>query len=534
LSVVLRLPKADPEGVYDIEGVHKVLTLEGKRGYDYAARPNRAESICVHHHDEILRELVVAALGSALVSAVKGNPPAEQVGQDVIDRFFATSPLMRPVDPDKPLDMELAKDAIYIDIAGDSLDVEDRRIHNWAGIIDPLTTPQDYKAMKTFRLAGGATIVNDRIKRGKKLMCRTMEHCTAFVQNTKPTRILLTRSAFGKHEELVRWEDPLVCHVDYENGSLRGLHLYTAIMAGRYNYSDCLMISASAAQKMACYRRLNQSVVDTHTMELMVSHGATIKPDQDIIKIDEGRGKTRKVKARRLVTDAKLVGIKRTETHLLGEPAERIRLKYECMYLFDNGDKMTSRHGTKGVVRVVPDRKMPTVQTPNGPVIADVLLNPYSLRKRRPFGLHREMMLNALAMQENRQIRVRHFDDEYSMAQLVAMGLGEKHPVELKGRLLTNKVFAGYMYWLRLDMHARENLGVTGSTKPLNFIGLNPDAGKVSGQRLNLGMATVMHAKGLKETHKVLHAENVEQGAIRLIEDYMSVLAYSGQKRRRK
>jgi hypothetical protein len=120
------------------------------------------------------------------------------------------------------------------------------------------------------------------------------------------------------------------------------------------------------------------------------------------------------------------------------------------------------------------------------------------------------------------------------MADLTERGLGKKMPVDLRGRRLTHEVFAGYAYWMRLDMHARENIGVTGNTKPLNFVGLNPDAGKVSCQRLNLGVGTVMHAKGLKETHRVLHRENVEKGAIRLIEDYMSVLAFSGQKRRRR
>jgi hypothetical protein len=89
LTVVLRLPRPDASGIYDIEGVHKTIIREGRRGADYPARPNATESIWVLGQEEILQSVIHRALDNALVSAVHGNPPGEQVGQDTIDKWFA-------------------------------------------------------------------------------------------------------------------------------------------------------------------------------------------------------------------------------------------------------------------------------------------------------------------------------------------------------------------------------------------------------------------------------------------------------------
>lgn len=538
LSVVLRLPT--PEGgVYDIDGTFKAIVLEGRRGVEYPVQPNRVGSIWVRNKDEVITELIGKALDATLVSAAKGSPPAEQMGQEVIDRFFATSPLVRVVDPDKLLDMEMTKDTIHIDVSGSSLDVEDRRIRDWHGVVDPLTTPQGIKAMQTFRLSGGTEIVNGRIQRGQRLLSPVMERCLSSPENTNPTRLLITRSALAKHETLVRAEDPLVHHEDYESGELQGIHLFTGIMGLRHNYSDCVVISQSAAQKLSCYRRLTQTVTDTHPMQVLVKVGDNVSPDQPIVAIneganDKGKPKIRQIHVRRLVTDARVVDLRRFETHVLGEPAEKIRLKFECVYVMGDGDKLTTRYGNKGVVRVIPDREMPEVRTREGWRRLEAAIHPLSMVKRRPHGLFREMMLNRLSLKRGEPIVIRHFGGGPSMRKLVGMKLGKKRKTRHRGRVLPEPVYAGPVYWLRLDMHAREQLAAMGHGKPLNFIGLNPDAGKVSGQRVNLGIATVMYSKGLGQVHKALHEANVETGAQRLVEDLMSVLAYDGQARRRR
>jgi DNA-directed RNA polymerase beta subunit len=249
---------------------------------------------------------------------------------------------------------------------------------------------------------------------------------------------------------------------------------------------------------------------------------------------DDGEPKSRPIMTHRLVTKAKVVGIKRIQTHILGEPAERVRLKYECVYSLEDGDKVTTRHGHKGVVRILPDAEMPHVEMPNGewrPL--EALIHPLSLPSRRPLGTHREMVVNKIAMNQG-AITVNHFSSAYSSTELATSPLSEKQRARIRGIDLQHPVFAGPLYWLRLDMHAREQLASCGMFKPLNFVGLNPDAGNVSGQRINLGVATVMHSKGLEETHHRLHRANVEKGAVRLIEDFMSVLAFKGHSSRRR
>lgn len=534
LSVALRLPKPDDRDVYEIEGVSKVIIYEGRKGTNFAKEPNKASSIWVRTKKEIIEDLIKRALSTALVSSTKGKPPAEQAGQDVIDKFFATSPLLRQVDPDKPLDLELARDCIHIDVAGNSLDVEDRRIHDWPGIVDPLTIPQGDRALQTFRLAEGAKVKDGRIQRGGSIMCGTMLRNLVFPENDRPVRLLLTRSAIGTHEEVVDCEDPIVRHVEYREGDLKGKHLLTAIMADRYNYSDCITISQSAAQKLACYRRKAQTIVDVHDVELLVGTGSIVQPDHVVALIDEGldhkgKPKVREVRAHNLKSKAQVVSISRTPTHMLGEPAQRIRIRYESVYMLENGDKLTTRHGNKGVVRILPDSKMPELEIrPGHWERAEVLVNPFSLISRRPHGMLREMAVNKMGM----PVRVAHFDNKYSIKELSKLKTSKKVPVRMGGRTLMFETFAGPLYWLRLAHHAREKLSAVGSTKPLNYHGLNPDSGKASGQRVNLGMATIMHAKGLEQTHKVLHENNIEKGAITMAEDLMSVLAFKGQRKK--
>jgi hypothetical protein len=648
-------------------------------------------------------------------------------------------------------------------------------------------------------------------------MSETMDRNLVFPENDRPVRLLLTRSALGGHEELATCEDPWVRHKDYRPGDLRGKHMLTGIMADRTNYSDCISVSFSAAQKLACYRRKSQTIVDTHPVDLQVRVGSSVSPGDVVAVIDEGvcdgKQKLREVKTHKLVTKAKVVDIVRTETHVLGEPAERIRIRYECMYTLSDGDKMTTRHGNKGVVRIVADKEMPKIlvkryrislaavrslwysvhnlttrdtddenmqdsgmqhespreqdlmcstqskkaqgstdgsctnqsskgdenvlysprmQEPSvvewsmrdaslktaernpagipaaeensvsGPrlhqrepsrmdvpctfregqkvneelhdqdpsssgtnsdtvllhkvlnqdeagkpsglcpekvpssdgkpvcklqvqgskapagssdhsrgkvceeqlrstvcqlshlgqgisrgvqqsgtkeldqeayepiglenttcrsqkrehppedpaelarqvpdilyeegkfwqlnwVAAEILINPFSFVSRRPYGALREMVVNELATREGKPIETDHFSQQHSTAELHAAGLDRKFPARIGGVQLPFRVFFGWLYWMRLEHHACEKLSATGSAKPLNFHGLNPDAGKISGQRLNLNVATVMHAKNLVKTHELLHRSNVERGAVRMIEDLMSVLTFTGQ-----
>ena len=151
----------------------------------------------------------------------------------------------------------------------------------------------------------------------------------------------------------------------------------------------------------------------------------------------------------------------------------------------------------------------------------------------------REMAANEVAVMNKERFRVNHEttgrEDEFlSSRWLIKNGYDEKCTARIRGQNLPHKVRFGWLYWMRLDMHAVEQASAVGCQKPLNFHGLNPDAGKVSGQRFNLGMATVMHAKGLERVHEKIHRANVEKGAVRMTAELMEVLAYNSQKKPRR
>lgn len=500
--------------MFDVGGVDKVIIMPGRRGINFGANPGSLAGISV----KSVTDTLFTVLGQALDAALAGGI-AEQLGQDTIDKFFAVSDLVRTVDRSKPLDLEMTRATVHIDISGDSLDVEDRKIKDWPGGLDVLTTPQGSKALQTFQLAKGAVVEGSRIKRGPNLLSEVMERCLLFPDSDKPSRLLITRSAIAGHERLLAAEDPRIRHISYKPGELRGIHLLTAIVATRVNYSDCIQISESAARKMACYRRLTQTVTDVKPITKKVKVGDTVEPGAVIAETMD-----RAVHTRRLCSNAMVTDITETITHIAGEPATRVRFEFDCVYDLTDGDKATTRHGNKGCVRIIPDREMPQLKIGEDWVPAEVCVNPFSFVSRRTYGAIREMMANKLG----RVVRVEHGSKELTMEELAAQGLGAKVQARIFGQELSYPVFCGPLYWLRTDHHAREALSACGSDKPINFMGLNPDMGK-AGQRMNFDIATVMEAKGLKKTHRLLHGLNVERGAILAVEDLMSVLVYTGQ-----
>jgi len=150
---------------------------------------------------------------------------------------------------------------------------------------------------------------------------------------------------------------------------------------------------------------------------------------------------------------------------LLSESAAQ-RLAYP--HPVEPGDKLSNRHGTKGVVsRILPDSEMPRLAD-GTPV--ELVFNFISQHARAYFGQIREAVLSRIAHTEGRPMLVApfHAPSEAEMrARLIQVGLSESGMEQLSdgksGQPLSELSTVGWVYWGKLIHVAREKLQVAGS-----------------------------------------------------------------------
>ena len=153
------------------------------------------------------------------------------------------------------------------------------------------------------------------------------------------------------------------------------------------------------------------------------------------------------------------------------------------------GDKLSNRHGAKGVVaRILPDADMP--QLPDGAPI-ELILSPTSMVSRLNFGQQREAVMGRIAQAEGTPAVVPPFQapsEQTLKARLAAAKLPEDgmEQLTLKGAKLPYRSTVGWVYWGRLAAHtAAEHLetavtGVGGPALDMMAYGALSEAGAVA------------------------------------------------------
>lgn len=463
------------------------------------------------------KEVLLDTIRKALTKSLDSDDPMAQA-QRTIDSLFGSSDLIRNVDAHKPLDVEGGALTVVIDSPGNT-NWEDYMYNDWEGIIDYTTGTQGEKIGHTFKLAEGCRVEDGKFVPSNKLFSTLMRRCVLFPENTRPNRLLITRPAFANHEELIQAEEPVVAHESYQN-EFTGRHLITGILSLPDNYQDCLVISQSCANNLACWVRKRFTVQDTGKIEVLVSEGDHLLEGTEIANIyDQDNELVETIISP--VKDGEWIinKIDYAPTIMGGERATRYRFEISTVYLCENGDKLTTRHGGKGVVKIKPDDEMPKLL---GKAL-DIVVHPMSFNSRRNLGTFREMMVNKALWHDYKGQtlkKVKHFSQKHSMERLVKMGMG-KNSVLDDGTLC----FTGPLYWLRTDKHSREQCNrVTGHRHFLNQDDLKPNSGKISGKRMSMNYSTIMAAKGLNDTHKALVKKNIVPRSLSKIGNILGVL----------
>jgi hypothetical protein len=223
------------------------------------------------------------------------------------------------------------------------------------------------------------------------------------------------------------------------------------------------------------------------------------KPVGQLLGVGLGRdGKREPFHSTRLHHSGWVERITATRTHLLGKPAIRYRFHITSHLDAKTGDKVTTRAGTKGVIRVIPDDQMPVMDDGRR---LEACVSPFSVYSRKAILVPWEMMANNRQSRKGERLVFPHLDQlrrlRPTFRQLASWGEGRKTQLWMKREKLPEETFIGLLYFVRLDKIAREIASVQKGKRRKNHHGIPVNSARLSGQRRDLGKAMAMSARNL-------------------------------------
>jgi len=258
-----------------------------------------------------------------------------------------------------------------------------------------------------------------------------------------------------------------------------GVNLLTAFIPFKgYNFSDSFVISRSAAEKLTTLHVYRVPVYG----KKKVSVGSTVFGGQSL----DARGKCR---VPWCVDQGRVIRVDDNEVLILEAKSLKV------------GDKITNRHGNKGVIGLIlPDDKMPYFKVNGQKYIVELLINPLSVIPRMNLGqlleLHWSWVLKWLQKNDPKAYeKYQYVGAPFGNAHvdvlknyLTQTGLSEDGKAELYvnddslGEIKFNyPVAVGYQYIIKLYNLVDHNCKFVGKSGPTDALTGQP----VNGQRLD-------------------------------------------------
>ena len=373
------------------------------------------------------------------------------------------------------------------------------------GFVDLNSTSVGNNINSSFRLSDGAKYENNTVVKSKNdnPFCKILtNHAIGLQMN--PKRAYLLRTTFEASVSLLNTEDPIVTpYAKDEEVKLHGLNLTTAVMhLDEFTHEDSIAISQSAANRMTALREITQLVESHLPVTPLAKVGDEVFTNTPIALDGE-----KHVLATKLYYPGIVDEISSSIGNRFGEKSHRSWFKMTCCYPLETGDKISNRHGGKGIVVVIPDEKMP--QDAHGERV-DICIGPESITNRKAMAILWEMMLTKEADATCvTNIKVNLFD-EFSDKLVWSSGpkydfeglskrYGDKIQLYIKGNKLPEETFVGKLFWIRLDKFAKEIVSSVNTQKTKNNIKGIVDQASLSGQRCNPPKLLAMCKRGLQD-----------------------------------
>lgn len=364
-------------------------------------------------------------------------------------------------------------------------------------IIDLNSTSVGNKINESFRFSSNVIIKDGEIcpNENPSFVCSILEkHAIGLGMN--PKRAYLLRNSFEQTLNLVYNEEPIVTRYNEEDKiRLNGLNLLTAVMhLEHYTHEDGIVISESAAAKFVAKRIITQLIESDKIIVSFVNNNDIVS-SETILALDGDNP----VYASKLKYSGYIEEMKKSNGKRFGVKTNRCWFKFRSICPLQSGDKLTNRHGGKGVVTVIPDDEMPW-SIDRGQYI-DICIGPESIINRKSMSTLWEMMVNNLAWKHSghgkkpvEPVKVNLFksdtdfswpDDELHNFKQLAQSYSEKYRLIYKTKMLNDTTFIGGMFWMRLDKLAHEIVSSVKKKRSFTSMGGAIDSAQISGQRCN-------------------------------------------------
>jgi DNA-directed RNA polymerase beta subunit len=344
----------------------------------------------------------------------------------------------------------------------------------------------------------------------KKLKCKKRENVT-FV-SSEP---IIWRVSVG--DKIQAPYDTEIAYIPHKNAIIKKIEKLTEYdyeLNSKFNkIQDKVMKFDTKNEDIKIYDILNDNLNDiTDMMKMNQEMILDLRDVLDIIKIGDDVliEKSEKSKlyfledvstcitANKLKKEFLIKDIIEYSAKLNHKKARRFKIMVEAEYEMFTGDKLTSRHATKGIVKIVPDSDMPYYIENGNKVYIEAIVSPYGIMSRRSFGVIREMLVNKLILEEE-QIEdqtLDHFSDELSISNILKSSPNtcKKNQLYINERKLNEKTFIGPLYFIRLDKHVIDNAISIGQAS-INHKKFRKNS-SLGGQKMITNIYNILKAKG--------------------------------------
>jgi DNA-directed RNA polymerase beta subunit len=239
------------------------------------------------------------------------------------------------------------------------------------------------------------------------------------------------------------------------DSSADGLNLVVAVLAHNLNMEDCLLV--------------NQRAVDLGAFHTLVERGHVLRRSKRREKIEECLlQKRQRVNERDVIAKSseQTIRAKHDEAGTVvsvAQTPDSVKVVIREEHIPADGDKLSNRHGQKGVVRVIPCADMPWC--PVEGIIPDAVINPFAFPSRMTMGMMMELIIGRkMASSES-------LPDPFREGQ-VRMCVGET------GAMITVPVTVGVCWYGRMEQISKRKINVRGGSGPTDSITGQPKRGR--------------------------------------------------------
>ena len=260
------------------------------------------------------------------------------------------------------------------------------------------------------------------------------------------------------------------------NENPNGVNLVMCIMSlNGFNQEDAIIVKRSAVE-----RGLFSSNVKKTTSVTVDNPWNTVDTDEGILSILHGGAEKQMTEAASMLTSPTITNIREVVTNT---GRSTIHADMEVHRTLALGDKLSSRHGQKGVIgMLMSEEDMPFDRHGMTP---DIIINPHAIPSRMTVGQLLENVLGKHAALKGTFVDGTPFG-ERDIDEIARLGDTDTMTLGTTGEIVQTKITMGIVYYMALKHQAADKVYVR-SHGPKSILSRQPISGRSKGGGLRFG-----------------------------------------------